>query len=73
MACVKPNGELTELGRRVLDGLAVHATPEAAAAAVGLPVYRARMAARALEAAGLARGEAGRYALTPEGERRLAM
>jgi len=71
MACVKPDGSLTALGRQVLAALAGHALEEAIQA-LQLPVYRVRSLARSLEEAGLVESVDGSYRLTPEGETKLA-
>jgi len=68
VACIKPDGSLTELGRKVLEGLREHGSREAAALSAGLPLYRIRVVARALEDAGLVREEQGRMQLTASGE-----
>jgi hypothetical protein len=60
VACLKPDGTLTQIGRAVLAALGESATEEAVATAVGLPLYRVRLVARALVEKGLAeRGEQG--------------
>ena len=71
MACVKPDGSLTALGRQVLTALAGH-TQEEAIAALRLPVYRVRSLARALEEVGLVKPGQEGYQLTPDGEAKLA-
>ena len=56
MGCVNADGSLTVVAVRVLRALATSAaagTAESIAAAVGMPVYRARVSLRELRAAGL--------------------
>lgn len=72
VACIKPDGSLTEIGRQVLAGLHEHGSPEAAALSTGLPLYRIRMVARVLEEAGLVREEQGWMQLTSSGEEKLS-
>ncbi|MFZ5426892.1 MAG: hypothetical protein ACOZEN_07945 [Thermodesulfobacteriota bacterium] len=71
MACVKPDGTLTEMGRQGLEALAVHGGEEAAAKASGLPLYRVRMLSRALIEEGLLEEREGRLAPTALGREKL--
>jgi hypothetical protein len=61
MACLAADGSLTDSGRRMLAAVAGAATPEAVAAAVGLPLYRVRAGLRELAAAGLVLEQDGRF------------
>lgn len=72
MACVKPDGSLTEMGRQGLTALADHGGEEAAALACGLPLYRVRMLARALLEEGLLEEQGGRLVPTELGRAKLA-
>jgi len=71
VACVKPDGTLTEMGRQGLEALAAHGGEEAAAKASGLPLYRVRMLSRALIEEGLLQEREGRLAPTALGEEKL--
>jgi hypothetical protein len=71
VACIKPDGSLTELGRKVLEGLREHGSREAAALSTGLPLYRIRIVARVLVEAGLVSEEQGRMQLSSSGEEKL--
>lgn len=71
MACVKPDGSLTLIGRAVLGALAERGSPEKAAETLGLPLYRVRLVARALAEKGLVVHEERGHRLTPLGEEKL--
>ena len=71
MACIKPDGTLTELGRKALMGLSEHGAEEAAAEGLGLPLYRVRMLTRSLMVEGLLEMREGRLAPTGLGEEKL--
>ena len=73
MACVKPDGTLTELGRLGLEALTAHGSVEAAAQAAGFPLYRVRMLARALLDEGLLEEAGGRLQPTPLGQEKLEL
>lgn len=73
MACVKPDGTLTELGRQGLEALTAHGNAEAASQATGIPLYRMRMLARALVDEGLMEDVAGRLQPTPLGQEKLRL
>ncbi len=64
MACVSPDGRLSDSGRRILAALAQEATAEGVARATGLPLFRVRGGLRELEAAGLVRAVEGGFAPT---------
>ena len=46
MACINPDGTLTEVARRVLGALADPATPEELTGRTGLPLHRIRATLR---------------------------
>ncbi len=70
MACVKPDGSLTALGRQVLTALDGH-TVQDAVLSLQLPVYRVRSLARALEELNLVKADEQVYQLTSEGQAKL--
>ena len=51
MACVNADGTLTASGQAILTAVQHPGSPEAVAAATGLPLFRVRSALRELEAA----------------------
>jgi len=71
VACVKPDGTLTELGRQGLEALAAHGNIETAAQATGIPLYRVRMLTRALLDEGLLEDAGGTLRPTPLGQEKL--
>jgi DNA-binding transcriptional ArsR family regulator len=76
MACIRPDGTLTQTGRAVLAALAEGSEEEGAARAAGLPLYRVRMVIRALGEARLITapgdGDGPRtYELTATGREKL--
>lgn len=71
MACVKPDGTLTELGRQGLEALAAHSSVDAASQATGIPLYRVRVLARALIDEGLLEDDGGTLRPTPLGQQKL--
>lgn len=72
MACVKPNGELTELGRKALEAVLEPSDEQAISAAVDQPVYRVRSIMRALGENGLAEECPQGYCATQAGRDKLA-
>jgi hypothetical protein len=62
MACLAPDGSLTESGERILAAISEASTPEQVARTTGEPLYRVRSALRELAAAGLAAESGGRFA-----------
>lgn len=71
VACVKPDGTLTELGRQGLEALTANGNVDSAAQATGLPLYRVRMLARALIDEGLLEDSEGVLRPTPLGQEKL--
>lgn len=71
MACISPDGALTESARKMLSALCNPATPEEVAQATGLPLFRVRSGLREMAQAGLLEDVEGRYRLTDAGQQRL--
>lgn len=76
MACVRPDGSLTETGRTVLTALARGLGEDYTASTTGLPLYRVRMVIRALSDGGLvtaaeAADGAASYEVTAAGRDKL--
>jgi DNA-binding IclR family transcriptional regulator len=61
MACISPDGTLSESGRRILAALEHDSTPEGVARATALPLFRVRSALRELETARLVRREGSHF------------
>lgn len=68
MACLNPDGTLTDVARRVLGVLEVSAAGElAVVAGAGLPLWRVRASLRALAAAGLIASAGDNHMVTDKG------
>jgi hypothetical protein len=71
MACISPDGVLTEQATQVLRLLLPGRTLEALAEEGGLPLYRLRSSARELMQAGLVEEADGTYRTTAAGQAKL--
>lgn len=67
MACINPDGSLTQTAQKVLDALKTPSAITEIAAYVGFPVYLVRSSLRDLTELGLIREADGKYALTDLG------
>jgi hypothetical protein len=67
MACIKPDGSLTTLGRSVLEAVADDKGEKGISEAVDQPVYRIRSIMRELAQAGLVESCAQWMCLTSDG------
>lgn len=67
MACVNPNGEITESARQILAAMEHPVPLPQVAALTGFPLYRIRSAARELAQAGLAAESHDAWQVTAEG------
>jgi hypothetical protein len=73
MACINPDGTLSVVAHRVLSALTRPLTPEALAAAAGVPLYRVRGTVRETSAAGLIEAVDGGWLLTDKGREVLEL
>lgn len=74
MACINPDGTLTEVAARVLSALLERrAGTEGLAAATGLPLYRVRGTVRETGAAGLIEEGSEGWRLTDKGREVLEL
>jgi predicted transcriptional regulator len=72
MACVNPEGQLSENARQALRLLSAGPrTPEELAAISGSPLYRVRANLRELAKAGLAAPDGDRYQITATGKQKI--
>ena len=71
MACINPDGTLTEVARRVLGALAEPAGPEDLAARTGLPLHRIRATLRETGRAKLIEADGTAWRLTGLGREAL--
>ncbi len=68
MACISPDGKLTESGTKMLHALkSGSATPEDIARATQLPLFRVRSALRELAQASIVEQNGDKYSLTDKG------
>ena len=68
MACISPDGKLTESGAKMLRALnSGLGSPEEIAKDAGLPLFRVRSGLRELTQAGLAIQKDDKYEITDEG------
>lgn len=73
MACINPDGTLSEVAKAVLTALRRPHRPEDLAAATGLPLYRIRATLRETGRARLVAEQDGVYVLTELGEEALEL
>lgn len=67
MACLNPDGELTESARQILTAMERPTMLSQVAATTGLPLYRVRSASRELVEAGFAAEAGGEWQVTGVG------
>lgn len=72
MACVNPDGSLSESGRKLLSVLAEPLTPDEVSRQTGQPLFKVRSSLREMVEAGLINEADGRYAVTARGKELLA-
>jgi predicted transcriptional regulator len=71
VACVGPDGTLTESAKALLRLLEQPATPEEIAARLGQPLFSVRASLRELVGAELVRTEGGNYLITEAGRKKI--
>ncbi|MBN1762103.1 MAG: hypothetical protein JW878_03345 [Methanomicrobia archaeon] len=71
MACISPDGELTDSGRKILSAAQEASVPEEIARASGMPLFKVRSSLRELTDAGFMEERDGRYKTTPAGAAKL--
>ncbi len=71
MACISPDGTLTESARKMLAAVRNPTTAEEVAQSTALPLFRVRSGLRELVQAGLVVEREGRYQLTDTGRQKL--
>lgn len=71
MACVNPNGEITDSARQILAAMAHPVPLEQVAEQTGFPLYRIRSAVRELAQAGLASEGQDGWQITASGHTAL--
>jgi len=71
MACVNPDGTISESGRAVLQAAAEPISPEEIAQAAGQPLFKVRSSVRQLVEAGFLEEKEGKYITTPAGQEKI--
>jgi len=72
MACVNPDGTLSESGRMLLTVLAEPLSPEEISQKAGQPLFKVRSSLREMAEAELISEAGGSYTTTPAGKELLA-
>jgi predicted transcriptional regulator len=71
MACVNPDGTLSESAKALLMALAIPTAAEEIAKKVGQPLFKVRSSLRELAAAGLIQEQGEKFLITASGKTRL--
>jgi predicted transcriptional regulator len=71
MACVNPDGTLSESAKALLRALAKPTAAEEIASQVGQPLFKVRSSLRELTAAGLIKEAGEKFLITESGKTRL--
>ena len=72
MACVEPDGTLSESAKELLKITESPATPEDISSRLGQPLFKVRSSLRELAQAGLIQEEGGAFSTTEVGRERLS-
>jgi len=72
MACVNPDGSLSESAQKLLAVLAEPLSPEDISGKTGQPLFRVRSSLREMVEAGLVSEAGGSYTTTPAGKELLS-
>jgi predicted transcriptional regulator len=73
MACISPDGQLTDAARKILTALQKPGTVEAVSQETGLPLFRIRASIREIVDADLLEERDGQYVMTDKGAEVLAL
>jgi predicted transcriptional regulator len=71
MACVNPDGSISESGRALLKAAESPAAPEEIGKKIGQPLFKIRSSLRELHDAGLIVEKEGKYSVTDAGKKML--
>ena len=71
MACINPDGTITESAKALLSIIHNPLTPEDISKQVGQPLFKVRSSLREMTSAELVLEEEGKYTLTEKGKERL--
>jgi predicted transcriptional regulator len=71
MACVNPDGTVTESAKALLAAVENPLTPEEISKQVGQPLFKVRSSIREMVQAELVKEEGGKYILTEKGREKI--
>jgi len=71
MACVNPDGSVTESAKALLRVLDNPLTPEEISQKLGQPLFKVRSSVREMTGAELIKDEGGRYIITEKGKEKI--
>ncbi len=71
MACINPDGTLSESAKALLSNIQDPITPEEISKKVGQPLFKVRSSLREMMAAELVREEGGQYGITEKGKEKI--
>jgi len=71
MACVNPDGTVTESAKALLTALKNPLTPEDIAKQVGQPLFKVRSSLREMVQAEFVREDNGKYVITEKGKEKI--
>jgi predicted transcriptional regulator len=71
MACVNPDGSITESAKALLQFLSGPANPEQIAKQIGQPLFKVRSSLREMSEAGLVKPSGEMYEITARGKAKL--
>jgi predicted transcriptional regulator len=71
MACVNPDGSLTESAKALLKSISTPLGPEEISKKLGQPLFKIRSSLREMVSAGLVNEEKGKYIVTKMGKEKI--
>ena len=71
MACINPDGTITQSARAVLQSLQLARSPQELSASLGFPLFKIRSSLREMEEAGLIKKSGEQYIITDLGRELL--
>jgi predicted transcriptional regulator len=71
MACINPDGTLSESAKALLSNISDPLSPEEISKKVGQPLFKVRNSLREMTDAELVREEGGKYGITEKGKEKI--
>jgi predicted transcriptional regulator len=71
MACINPDGTLSESAKALLSNISDPLSPEEISKKVGQPLFKVRSSLREMTDAELVREEGGKYGITEKGKEKI--